>query len=544
MEEEQHNEMNSKSRNNNSEINLLKEDHINFKLSLRKKKFNDILAKKRIFPLQPNTSSRPYEFFLSKLRLPSNFKIIFSKEEELIKTALESMKSDDIINVIYGVCLMKTYFTNFSNDESILKNLNLNFVSDLLNLLEKYCEKKEKAIIYNLLHILTNYSYLNNNNLINKILLSSKGYKVWELCFDLQDYEIMSQMVWILHNITHKENEGAYNLLKSNFFKNKIFNFYSNQTILQHMNEKDEENVFYIIIDSGIHLFSNLISLKFPSTFDRMYKFDLFFPVFDLILKYSMSNSEQIYLCCIYALCLSIDSELSLIDRFEHPNNSNVNIINDILNKKFFKNEALVHYANQILGNYLSIKSGFSDEFYLKCIQYEFDIFFGIKLPIAVNETYWVLSNILCDFPKGANIILANELFIQKAMDSYKNTIELNVISEITYFFCTLINKGGIQNFIKLQEKGIIDITMEHAKRTFKKEKSLVNIFNLIECVLFLGNSVKGNFEGRNLVKEKCDTYGLKDLLDKYENTKNMELSDIIEKISKNYYDNNDEFIL
>ena len=454
------------------------------------------------------------------------------------------MKSDDKTTVIYGVCLMKTYFMNFNNDESILKNLNLNFVSDLLNLLEKYCEKNEKAIIYNLLHILTNYSYLNNNNLINKILLSSKGYKVWELCFDLQDYEIMCQMVWILHNITHKEDEGAYNLLKSNFFKNKIFNFYNNQTILEHMNETNTENIFYKIIDSGIHLFSNLISLKFPSSFDRMLKFNLFFPVFDLILKYTMSNSEQIYLCCIYALCLSIDSELSLIDRLEHPNNSNVNIINDILSKKFFKNETLVHYANQILGNYLSVKSGFTEEFYIKCIQYEFDIFFTIKLPIAVHETYWVLSNILCDYPNAANIICSNDLFINKAMDSYKNTIELNVISEMTYFFCTLIDKGGIQNFIKLQEKGIIDITMNHAKRTFKKEKSLINIFNLIESILFIGNSVRGNFEGRNLVKEKCDTYGLKDLLEKYENTKNVELSDIIEKINKTYYDDTDEFIL
>lgn len=544
MEEEQNNEMNCKSYNNSLEINLLKDDHLNFKLSLRKKKFNDILAKKRIFPQQPNASKRPYEFFLSKLKFPSSFKIIFSKEDELIKTALESMKSDDITKAIYGICLIKTYFINFNNDESILKNLNLNFVSDVLNLLEKYCEKKEKSIIYNLLHILTNYSYLNNNNLINKILLSSKGYKVWELCFDLEDYEIMSQMIWILHNITHNENEGSYNLLKSTFFKNKILNFYSNQAILQHMNEKDEENVFYIIIDSGIHLFSNLISLKFPSTFDRLHKFDLFFPVFDLLLKYAMSNSEQIYLCCIYALCLSIDSELSLLDRLEHPNNNNVNIINDILNKKFFKNEALVHYSNQILGNYLSAKSGFSEEFYIRCIQYEFDIFFGIKLPIAVNETYWVLSNILCDYPNAANIILANELFIKKAMESYKNTIELNVINEITYFFNTLINKGGIQNFIKLQEKGIIDITMNHAKRTFKKEKSLINIFNLIESILFIGSSVRGNFDGRNLVKEKCDTYGLKDLLEKYENTENEELSDIIEKINKNFYDETDEFIL
>ena len=38
MEEEQNNEKNFRASSVNSEINLLKDDHINFKLSLRKKK--------------------------------------------------------------------------------------------------------------------------------------------------------------------------------------------------------------------------------------------------------------------------------------------------------------------------------------------------------------------------------------------------------------------------------------------------------------------------------------------------------------------------
>ena len=61
-------------------------------------------------------------------------------------------------------------------------------------------------------------------------------------------------------------------------------------------------------------------------------------------------------------------------------------------------------------------------------------------------------------------------------------------------------------------------------------------IFNLIESLLYIGNSVSGNFEGRNLIKEKCDTFGLKEILEKYENTKNDELLDAIEKINSNHY--------
>jgi hypothetical protein len=261
----------------------------------------------------------------------------------------------------------------------------------MLNLLEKWCEKRNLTIIYNILYILTDYSYLNEDNIISKILLSSKGYRIWELCFDLQDYEIMYQMVWILQNITYKNSESTYNLIKSNFFKNKIFSFYSNGTILQHLNEKDPENIFYLIIQCGLSLFSNLISIQFPSTFDEMEKNKLIEPVFDLILKYSQSNSEKIYHTCIYAIALGVEEELDFINKIDNNNNNCVNIIYDILSKKFFSNENLVLQANRILGNYISNKTGLSDEFFDQCIQYEFDIFFGIKLSVAKRETYWVL---------------------------------------------------------------------------------------------------------------------------------------------------------
>lgn len=524
-----------KPKSDNPELNLLSEERTNYKLSLRKKKYNDILAKKRIFPQNSNSSTRPYELFISKLKLPSNYKIIFSKEDELINTALQSMKSDDFIEVRYGVCLIKTYLLNFLDDDNVLNNLNLNFISDMLNLLEKWCEKKDFQIIYNTLHILTNYTYRNENKLITKILLSSKGYRVWELCFDLQDYEIMSQMIWMLHNVTYKESESSYNLVKSNFFKNKIFSFYSNETVIRHMNETNTENIFYLTIQSGLALFSNLISIQYPSTYDQMDKNKLSFPVFDLILKYSQSNSEKIYHSCIYAISIAIDEEIDLVNRLDDINNNSTNVLNDILNKKYFTNENLVLYANRIIGNYISAKSGLSEEFFIKCIQYEFDIFFGNKLSLAIKEVYWVLSNILSDYSKAGLIIGLNESFINQTIYKYKNSVELNDVNEIAYFLNSLINKCGIENFIKLMEKGFLDITLNYSKMTFTYPKTLITIFELIESCLHIGDSVRDNFMGKNLVKTKCDEYGFKEVLEKYEDTENGDLFDIIDRI-KNIY--------
>ena len=536
MEEEYKNKFKIQSEMEKTELNLLSEDRTNFKLSLRKRKYDDILAKKRNIPKKNNISSRPYELFLSKLKLPSNYKLIFSKDDELISTAFKNMKSNIIEEVIYGVCLIKNYLDMFLDDISVLNKLNINFVSDMLNLLEKWCEKRNLTIIYNILYILTDYSYLNEDNKISKILLSSKGYRIWELCFDLQDYEIMYQMVWILQNITYKNSESTYNLIKSNFFKNKIFSFYSNGTILQHLNEKDPENIFYLIIQCGLSLFSNLISIQFPSTFDEMEKNKLIEPVFVLILKYSQSNSEKIYHTCIYAIALAVEEELDFINKIDNNNNNCVNIIYDILSKKFFSNENLVLQANRILGNYISNKTGLSDEFFDQCIQYEFDIFFGIKLSVAKRETYWVLSNILADYPKAGLIICLNELFINQTFYKYQNTVDVDDLYNIAYFLNCLIHKCDIQNFIKIQEKGIVNITMKYAKMTFNSPKALITIFELIESLLSIGDSVRDNLMGRNLTKEKFDECGLEEVLEKYEDSKNENLFDIIDKIKINYY--------
>ena len=536
MEENSQNSYQLKPKSEDAELNLLSEDRINFKLSLRKRKYDEILAKKRNIPQKPISSSRPYELFISKLILPPNAKQIFSKEDELISTALESMKSNEISLVLYGICLIKNYLDNFLDDPSILNKLNLNFVSDMLNLLEKWCEKKEFKIIYNVLHILTNYSYLNENKLITKILLSSKGYKVWELCFNLENYEIMSQMMYLLHNITYKDNESTYNFAKSNFFRNKIFNFYNNPIIIKHMNEKNTENIFCIIIQSGLSLFSNLISIKFPSTFDKIERNKLVVPVFELILKYSQSNNEKIYHSCIYAISLAIEEDLDLVNKIDNSYNNSINLISDILDKKFFSNDNLVLFANRILGNYISTKSGLSEDFYNRCIQYEFDIFYANKLNSAIRETFWVLSNILYDYQKAGFIICFNDSFINKTFQKYQNPVDYDELYNIAYFLNCLIYKCGIDNFIKLQEKGIVDITLNYTKITFNGPKTLITIFALIESLLHIGDTVRDNFNGKNKIKEKCDEYGLDEILEKYEDSRIVELFDIINNIKKNYY--------
>ena len=297
-------------------------------------------------------------------------------------TALKSIKSDDPLTVKYGICLFKLYIKFFIDNKDIIFNLNLNFISDLLNILEKWGEKGEKDIVFNILLIMTKYSYLNTNKTICKILLSSKGYKIWDLCFNMQDYEIMSQLVWILNNIIYEDKDSSYNLLKSNYFNKKIFNFYSNPTIISHLNEKDENNIFYILIDRGINLMANLLETKCSSTYEKEEKYKLAIPIFNLILKYSETNSPYIFYICLYAINLALEKEGRLINLI-----SNSNILKDILDKKLFEHENIVLYTNRILGEYTAFIPDLAQEFYDKCLNYEMDILFSAKSHIVINPS-------------------------------------------------------------------------------------------------------------------------------------------------------------
>ena len=518
----------------NIEIEQISHERVKFKLSLRKNKFNEILLKRRIFETKPEDSPWTHELFLSNLKLPSNYKIIFAKEEDEIETALKAINSDYLFEVKYGICLLKNYISHFPVNNKLNFNLNLNFISDLLNLLEKWGNKKEKQIVFNILYIMTDYSFINTNKTISKFFLSSKGYKIWDLCFNLQDYEIMSQLIWILENIINDEEENSYNLLKSNFFQKKIYNFYNSSSIFRHLNEKNQKNLFYIIIEKGINLFNNLLSKQSSNnTYHKEEKYKLSINVFELILKYCETNSKNIFYSCIYSISIAIDNEPRLINLLDKSN-----LLNDILNKKFFSEDNIILNSNRILGEYIANKSNLSNDFYEKCTNYEMDIFFSTKSISIIIDVFWVLSNIMHDSLISLERICSNNLLIDKAINIYKNSNIYKIIRETSYFFLVIIQLANINTFLELQNKGLIEISFEHLKNIINVDKydKIIILFELIQIYLEKGEIIKNNFGGNNFIKEKCDKYGLRDLLRKYENSDNKELEEIIETIINKYY--------
>ena len=445
----------------------------------------------------------------------------------------------------YGLYLLKT-FSKLPNN-SLPEYLNIAFISELLLVLEKWSSKNEKYIVFNILYILTNYtySYENQNTPLSSYFLTARGYSIWEQCFNMQNYEIMSQLIWMLTNVIFDDRKAGYNFMMSSFFRIKIFDFYSNQFILSHFNETNENNIFFIIIEKGMILFSNLLlvssqslSLLQENEINKTKKI-----IFSLILKYAESNSKKIYQVCIYSISKSIDNDVNLKSPQLIELLENSDIINKVLDKKFFNEERVCLFGNQIIGNYISIKDNLPDEFYEKIINFEMDLLFSTKSSIIRKDIFWVLSNVLHDFQKSFIIMSNNKIFFNKVFNLFNEGENYEEIKQIAYFLLCVTMQANVKFLFDLQENGIIDKVVEYAKNTYQKPEDLVTIFQLIEAFLDSGEYLKDNYNGNNVIKNKYEKLGVEDIVEKYADTNNEKLGDVIDNIISKYYVNYSEKI-
>ena len=106
----------------------------------------------------------------------------------------------------------------------------------------------------------------------------------------------------------------------------------------------------------------------------------------------------------------------------------------------------------------------------------------------------------------------------------------------MSYFFVNLVACVNVNSFIKLVNKGLVDIVLNFAKNNFEESNKVKDLFELIEICLENGKYMQDNFQEKNIIKEKCDNYGLIDILRNYEEGDNEELNVIINNILSEYY--------
>ena len=242
------------------------------KLSLRKKKVNDIIFQKRMLESNNsiNNKTDKLEFKLlydptkvqfisddSKTKYNLNFKEMENKQ--ILSLATNYLKSENIDDIKYGIILTQIFIKR-KIKEDLVDSINLLFIYELFHLIDKV--KSNKEIIFNILNIIVSYSFINEDKNLATVLLSPNSYKIWENCFKLEDFEIFYAMICIFNNIIQNNLIGSCNLIRSNFLNSEIFNFYMNEGINAQKNNEDKSDINYHLIKDGISLFCNLLIIS------------------------------------------------------------------------------------------------------------------------------------------------------------------------------------------------------------------------------------------------------------------------------------------
>ena len=513
---------------------------IETKLSLRKQKINEIISKKRLSEYNTilnNENSSKWKLLYNikeiKLELGDTYKWVFEEDEEMLSFSLKYLKSDKINDIKYSIILLQMFINKHMNND-LTNYINLLYIYDLFHVIERYI--KDKEIIFNILYIIIYYSNINTDNNLSTILLSPNSYKIWEICFDLQNYEILYGIIAILNNITLKNQIGSCNLIRSNFLQNKIYNFYMNKNIISQINNNDKKDAINNIINDGIILFCNLLMIPIDNL-DRFTKDEIYISkqkILNFVICYSNTNLYKIYHLCIYSIFLSTKSENRLIDELDK-----INFIQNILdNKKFFEMEAVRYFINNILCNYLAYKNIIKYNLLQKILNFEMEYIKMCDSGFHRKIIFLTLSNMIkCDKNIIIDILKENK-FLEDIIFFYKSSCSYSEIKEISYFFGILLfNINNIKQLIEIEKHKLLEIIIKHAKISLQNDtEGLIIIFELLEFYFNCGKEMAKYFEGKNLIVEKFNKLGGKELLDKYIQYENEKLTEQISYILKEYY--------
>ena len=515
---------------------------IETKLSLRKKTVNNILYNKRILGNNSfgfNTKKIKWKLlyditnidFLSD-KSKSKYQLIFNEnDEKILLEASKYLKSKTLDDIKFGIILTQAFIKRNMNDD-LTNSINLLFIYELFHIKNKI--NNDEEIIFNILYIIISYSSINKDKNLATILLSPDSYKIWEKCFNLQNFDIFYEIICVLNNIIQENQIGGCNLIRSNFLKNNIYNFYSSEYMIFKKYDQNKFDINYYITKDGINLFCSLLIIP-TADLDNVTKNEVISSkqkLVNLVILYFDTNIFEDYFKCIYSIDFAIEQDFILFKELE-KNNFFENVLN---NKKFFEEKQILFYLNKIFGNYIAYANNIPNKLLEDMINFEADYLKKCKDFSHRKNIFFTLSNILLSKDEIYVKIFEIENLLSNIFNCLKYSYSFIEVREILYFFTVLFSFINNKYFIELEKNHLMELVFFHAKNSFENKVDGLNIcFTIFEFYLAFGKELSKYFGGKNLIKEKFYKLGGNELLEKYINFPDENLAHNIINIYKNF---------
>ena len=490
-------------------------------LSLRKRKLDDHLLKKRIKMLQDKSShSSQYEVTSSSLNLSSDIiNETYHTPKEFINAMITNLQSNSISKIKYALFQIRKM--SIEREDLIEELYKANIVDYLLSIMNTNIN--DNYIIYESLWIMINITSKIMTKELTNSFLSESSYALYIRIFDKGINDIRDSLLWLLVNVSMGNEQAMSSLVYSSLIANHVIPYITTEKEIPKESLKMSINLLSSIVN-GIKFSSSFPpSEKIKSTEEKITK---------ILCDYIYTNDEEMANDCLYGV-----SSLS--------NSSNEKVFNIIyasgIIRRIVKKEAKISINNaenliKLLGNFLSNMSNEVIDilFFKEIVIFLEDFITHSNNNKILHDAFWALSNICC-FPSEQITIIINSSIVPIMISKIKDADHF-VGHEALYCLANLITSNDINIAINISQYDIIEVLLKSIEKYYQNPQSIQLIVESLGTLFEIGERIKKQTNNQNVYINTCWNKGGKDLLEKLLNYQDNGVYKTVSNIIQNYF--------
>lgn len=365
------------------------------------------------------------------------------------------------------------------------------------------------------------------NQEIKGIILTPRGYRLWEKIFKYSNTELNIDLITLINNVIATNHDASFNLLSSNFYSTHLLPYFS--TLSNSINVVECDNELLQIICS---ILSSLLVIEYKE--EEKIKEGLINSQLVLI-NLSKTKNKVSYESIMYGLSKGRYLNIQLIQDAIMKTDLIFNIVHQL---KFYENEIIALFSTRFIGIYQS-ENDLPYEINIKLIDLFVKELDNTYNAIRKRDALWSLSNLIL-MPQMVKAILDKGI-LSKFIDIY-NTENVDIRSEALYCIYNLIVSADFNEFLHIMKLNILELLIETLKNS-NHEKTIKLALESIFYSLKYGEVLTVNM-GYNPVNIKLINLGGFDLLTSLQNSKigqNVEIDSSIRNIMANFFKEEDK---
>ena len=357
-----------------------------------------------------------------------------------------------------------------------------------------------------------------------KLLTTPKCYRLWEKIVSFHHEELTNELIWLFSNITPENNEVGYDILNSTVLNKYLLSFLEEKLNPEDLTEKNLEK-----IERATCLLCNL--LQDDDEKKNINIQDIKKRIFKIFIKFLDVDNKNIFLNILRGFETQKKSLVIYLDILEEAN-----IFEKLIKKT--KNVDLVvrMYSNRVVGNYLSFKNvdKLDLEFINLLLNFESDNLEQEVVEIR-KESAWSLSNMAIDSSEITKLIVNHPKIIEELINLAKKEERADALAEIMICLSLLVVNSNFNDFFTLMNHYLFPILIDGIKKLSSLPFSLPFIFQAIFKSLQYGETIRNQKE-QNCILNKFIELGGYDILEKYQNTQDVQLYQCIQAIMSQFF--------